>query len=337
MPGRRMPERAVRVKTLTATLALGIDDSTSGGVEDRRALCIDPRGDGERGHEGGARVVDAAAPRARDRARVRERPRRRFPFRRLARHSEEPAHPEPRQHPEFLRRPGQLERVARESPGAPASPGELRAQLRRLWRAAVELPPAESPAPLVRGGARLPDRPRSLLARRRGAAGRGGCGPRGGSPSAQHVRRRLHHRTLGRHGRGVLPRRLRRRGARPTGGGGRVLRAGAADEGDRLHLAPRTARLPAPRARGRRTAAGAPSHRVARRARRRGARLPRDPPAAVRRGGDARERRRIVAVLHDRVVGLPLLPPPLPLAERAGRRPPRLSGGAAPAPAGAAS
>jgi len=33
-----MPERAVRVKTLTATLALGIDDSTSGGVEDRRAL-----------------------------------------------------------------------------------------------------------------------------------------------------------------------------------------------------------------------------------------------------------------------------------------------------------
>src|SRR5207253_8279678 len=123
----------------------------------------------------------------------------------------------------------------------------------------------------------------------------------------------------------VLPRRLRRRGARPTGGGGRVLRAGAADEGDRLHLAPRTARLPAPRARGRRTAAGAPSHRVARRARRRGARLPRDPPAAVRRGGDARERRRIVAVLHDRVVGLPLLPPPLPLAERAGRRPPRLS------------
>ena len=256
MPGRRMPERAVRVKTLTATLALGIDDSTSGGVEDRRALCIDPRGDGERGHEGGARVVDAAAPRARDRARVCERPRRRFPFRRLARHSEEPAHPEPRQHPEFLRRPGQLERVARESPGAPASPGELRAQLRRLWRAAVELPPAESPAPLVRGGARLPDRPRSLLARRRGAAGRGGCGPRGGSPSAQHVRRRLHHRTLGRHGRSVLPRRLRRRGARPTGGGGRVLRAGAADEGDRLHLAPRTATgssRPGPADRGRRS------------------------------------------------------------------------------------
>ena len=238
--------------------------------------------------------------------------------------------------PGLLRRPRHDDDPAREQGSPSAAAGDHGGQLPALRARPVELSPGESPPALARDPARIPHRPRSPLAGRRGDAGRRRRGAHRGRPSAQHRARELRVGALGAPHRRVLPRRLRRRRPRPARALRRPGRMRHADEIDRRQPAAGRARASTSRStfhrrRRRRAAAlAAPGRADADLRGRR--RVSLAAPAAVDHRDRAAAGRHAAHLLPDAVVGAPLLPASLRLAGRAGRGPARLSAGRARCP-----